>query len=290
MTRYSHSSGRKHMLLLAAVIFSLLCMGCEDDNPVSGIGSPGYADGTIYDKTDADNNGSTGKMNYRGYTYKVVRIGTQWWMAENLRTTTYNDGTAIPNVKDSQEWMSLTTEETGAWCDYDNSSAIGAVYGKLYNWYAVAAGNLAPPGWHVPSDDDWKQLEMFLGLSQAEADTYGLYRGSADNIGGKLKEAGVQHWVAPNAGATNESGFTVLPGGYRGWNGGISRALGSAGEFWTSSMHEGSGPPFVSNFPPGHPQDSRYYAWSRKLLATYVTVSRVVDVKTSGLSVRCVKN
>ena len=280
----------KLIFFSALMMLSLLFLGCENGNPVSVGGDAGYADGMIYDKSDADNNGSTGRMNYNGYTYSVVRIGALWWMAENLRTTRYNDGTTIPNIQNNIEWVNLTEEETGAWCDYDNNPSIGDVYGKLYNWFAVATGRLAPPGWRVPSDDDWKQLEMFLGLSQAEADEYGLFRGADDNIGGKLKETGGQHWSDPNEGATNESGFAALPGGYRSWNNGICRAIGGACEFWTSSGYEETDSPVFSGFPAGHPQDGRYYAWRRYLGFAYGTISRTISEKTHGYSVRCVQD
>lgn len=119
-------------------------------------------EGEIYDKSHGDLSGSTGKMDYQGYTYNVVKIGTQWWMAENLRATRYNDGSEIPHVIDAKEWMRLKKTQSGAWCNYNHDPAFGNEFGLLYNWYAVNTEKLAPPGWHVPSNDDWV---TFMGIS-----------------------------------------------------------------------------------------------------------------------------
>lgn len=132
-----------------------------------------------------------------GNIYKTVTIGTQTWMAENLKVTQYNDGSSIPNVTDNTAWSKLTT---GALCDNENIALNSETFGKLYNWYAVNSGKLAPEGWHVPSDTEWTILADYLG--------------GVREAGAKLKETGTSHWVT-NAEATNESGFTALPGGYR---------------------------------------------------------------------------
>jgi uncharacterized protein (TIGR02145 family) len=97
-----------------------------------------------------------------GNIYKTITIGNQVWMAENLRTTKYNDGTAIPNVTGKSEWCALTT---GAYCNYNNTKNVDTIstYGRIYNWYAVNTGKLAPPGWHVPNDEDWRTLTDYLG-------------------------------------------------------------------------------------------------------------------------------
>jgi len=134
-----------------------------------------------------------------GNTYKTVQIGTQRWMAENLKTTKYNNGMSIPNVTDFIEWSNITT---GAYCWYNNDAlAYKATYGALYNWFAVNTRKLCPTGWHVPSDAEWAKLTTYLGGN--------------DIAGGKLKETGNTHWQSPNIGATNASGFTALPGGTR---------------------------------------------------------------------------
>ncbi|MFQ5629021.1 MAG: fibrobacter succinogenes major paralogous domain-containing protein [bacterium] len=102
-----------------------------------------------------------------GNSYRAVKIGDQWWMAENLRVTRYRNGDAIPNITDNKAWSQLTT---GALCNYDNDPEKAAIYGLLYTWYAVIdSRGIAPEGWHVPSDEEWKQLEISLGMSESEA-------------------------------------------------------------------------------------------------------------------------
>jgi uncharacterized protein (TIGR02145 family) len=159
--------------------------------------------------------------------YKTVTIGTQVWMAENLRTTRYNDGKKIPMVSDNTTWKSQTAP---ARCWYNNDSINYArYYGAIYNYYAVDIGsnggrNICPDSWHVPNASDWNRLFTYLG---------GEYF-----AGGKLKDTGTSHWVAPNYGATNETGFTALPSGGRDHNG---RYYG-IGEYdgWWSSPESGA--------------------------------------------------
>lgn len=147
-----------------------------------------------------------------GNSYPTVTIGSQVWMAKNLRTTKYRDGSAIPNITSHTGWGALTT---GAYANYDNDAGHAATYGRLYNWHAANdARGLCPQGWHVPSDAEWKTLETSLGMPADQLDHTYLYRGGAQNVGGKLKST-TNHWFQPNEGATNESGFTALPGGIR---------------------------------------------------------------------------
>jgi len=138
-----------------------------------------------------------------GNIYKTVRIGNQTWMAENLRTTKYNDGTPIQNVSNDDDWLQLST---GAYCNYNNLSNVEtiATYGRLYNGYAVITWKLAPKGWHVATDADWATLIAYLDCEGYEAN--------------KLKETGATHWntTATGANVTNETGFTAIPGGIRG--------------------------------------------------------------------------
>jgi uncharacterized protein (TIGR02145 family) len=156
-----------------------------------------------------------------GNVYHTVTIGTQTWMAENLKVTKYRNGDTIPNVTDTTEWYNLST---GAYCDYENTASNSSVYGKLYNWYALAdSRNIAPAGWHVASDAEWTTLTTFLG----------------GEVGGKLKEKGTAHWLSPNEGATNETGFTALPAGCRG-SVGYFYYLGSYAYFWSSTEYNGS--------------------------------------------------
>jgi uncharacterized protein (TIGR02145 family) len=156
-----------------------------------------------------------------GNTYKTVTIGTQTWMAENLKTTKFNDGTLIPLVPLYDKWQVLST---AGYSWYENNAASKNSYGALYNWYTVNTGKLCPKGWHVSSDAEWTILTNNYGVEY--------------EAGGKLKEAGTSHWQEPNEGATNEGGFTALPGGNRGFNG----AFGDKGEFgyWWSSTGSNS--------------------------------------------------
>ncbi len=157
-----------------------------------------------------------------GNVYSVVTIGTQVWLGENLRTTTLNDGTPIPNVASGTDWANTSIP---AYCWYNNDSpAFKTPYGALYNWYAAGTGRLCPVGWHVPSSDEYNTLINFLGGTNV--------------AGGKLKESGTMHWNEPNLGATNGSSFTALPGGGR-YNiysdGGAFSDLGYFGYLWSSS-------------------------------------------------------
>jgi uncharacterized protein (TIGR02145 family) len=175
-------------------------------------------------------------------------------MQQNLKTTTYNDGTAISNVTDNTEWTKLTTP---AYCWYDNDAATYKnTYGGLYNWYAVNTAKLCPSGWHVPSDDEWTTLINYLGGESI--------------AGGKMKEAGTSHWQSPNTGADNSSGFAALPGGYS-WSGSFDDASDDAG-FWSATEYDASG------------------AWYRVLYYGSATVYKGSDHKAYGFSVRCVKD
>ena len=184
-----------------------------------------------------------------GNVYLTVKIGEQVWMAENLKTTKYNDGSSIPNVTDNSQWANLTT---GAYCWYNNDAAsYKADYGALYNYYAVSTNKLAPVGWHVPTHADWTILKNYLGNL---------------NVGAKLKETGTNHWPSPNTDATNEFGFTAIPGGYRPNDfGGI---LGEC--YWWSSSE------FNSNIG---------YVWV--LVDLHNEFGSQGDLKYFGHSVRC---
>ena len=201
-----------------------------------------------------------------GNVYHTIKIGDQWWMAENLKVTHYRNGDPIPHVTGDGTWSGLTT---GAYCNYNNDTNNVATYGRLYNWYAVDdSRNIAPEGWHVPTDAEWRQLEMYLGMSQVDADATG-WRGTDE--GGKLKEAGTAHWKPPNPDATNESGFTALPGGYR-FTGGYFGSMGNYADFWSST------------------ELSSRFAWYRYLIYYHSQVFRNYLSKQSGFSVRCVRD
>lgn len=159
-----------------------------------------------------------------GNSYNITGIGTQIWMAENLKTTKYNDGTSIPLVTDDAAWETISTP---GYCWYNNDAA-NAIYGALYNWYTVNSAsngvkNMCPTGWHVPSDAEWTTLTTYLGGDSV--------------VGGKLKEAGTTHWETPNTDANNETGFTALPGGIRNYYSIPSfSSLGVLGSWWSSTQ------------------------------------------------------
>jgi len=193
-----------------------------------------------------------------GNTYKTVTIGSQVWMAENLKTTKYNDGTVIPLVTDATAWSKLSTP---AYCWYNNDAATNKnTYGTLYNWYTVNTGKLCPTGWHVPSETEWNTLLTYVG--------------GIDIAAGKLKETGTVHWNIPNAGATNEYGFTALPGGCRA-AGTDTYNMGEDGYWWFSTSYYNLA------------DDRAYFiAFSRQL--PYATIQSI-NIKF-GLSVRCLKD
>jgi uncharacterized protein (TIGR02145 family) len=200
-----------------------------------------------------------------GYVYSTIKIGNQWWMAENLKVTHYRNGDAIPNITDDTEWSNPTA---GAYCNYDNNDDNVDTYGRLYNGYAVIdSRNIAPEGWHVPSDEEWKELEIFLGMNPSE--TENLHRGT--NEGGKLKETGSLHWNSPNTDATNENSFTALPSGYRDSDGNYG-GLGQGANFWSSTRHR------------------ILRAWFRILRYNKSDIGRGFYDLRSGFAIRCVKD
>lgn len=210
-------------LLIAAFIFSL-----NLNNSISQV-------------TDKDGN-----------TYKTVTIGKQIWMAENLNVEHYRNGDPIPQVQDKEEWDNCTT---GAWCYYDNNSGNGAIYGKIYNYYAVAdPRGLAPEGWHVPSDAEWNQLMEFLG--------------TAEVAGEKMKTT--SGWDEGGNG-NNSSGFTAIPSGYRNHEGYYGN-MGRNAVFWSTTEFNSTN------------------VWFRNVIGSIPDVYRHNYAKNFGLSVRCIKD
>jgi len=187
--------------------------------------------------------------------FPVAGMGCQSWMVKNLDVETYRNGDAIPQVTDAVEWAGLTT---GAYCYYNNDSATYAsTYGKLYNWYALNdERGLAPAGWHIPTDYEWTILINGLG---------------GDAQGGDLKEIGTLHWNSPNAGATNNSGFAALPGGYRSSIGGFL-GVGFIVYFWSST------------------ELNLTLARQRSLNYNDGNFYRSFNDKTFGFNVRCVRD
>jgi uncharacterized protein (TIGR02145 family) len=205
---------------------------------------------------NSDINPSVPVTDIDGNVYKTVTIGTQVWMRENLRVTRYRNGDVIPNVYDGGQWVALTT---GAYATYGNISNEPATYGRLYNWYAVSdPRNIAPDGWHVPTEAEWTTLNNFLGVQ---------------STGGMMKEREYDHWEYPNKGATNSSGFTALPGGFRMNSGaGSYEGLGNFACMWSSGV------------------DPNYLPYG--FLLTYFTTEMTHDKTpaTYGMSVRCIKD
>lgn len=187
-----------------------------------------------------------------------LTIGNQVWTSENLNVNKFRNGDVIPHAKTKEEWKKAAENKQPAWCNYDNDPANGEKYGKLYNWYAVNdTRGLAPSGWHIPSDEEWTELTDYLGGESV--------------AGGKLKETGTTHWLSPNTGATNETGFTALPGGYR-FNNGPFDDIGSDGNWWSAT------------------EDDASNAWIRYLYDDYSAVDRSSSNKGLGFSVRCVRD
>ncbi|MEI6436426.1 MAG: fibrobacter succinogenes major paralogous domain-containing protein [Bacteroidota bacterium] len=186
-------------------------------------------------------------------------------MAENLKTTKYNDNTAIPNITADATWASATT---GAYSDYSNDPVNSTTYGRLYNWYAVdnnaatkvasnGGKNVCPTSWHIASYGEWTTLTTYLGGETV--------------AGGKLKETGTTYWTTPNTGATNETNFTALPGGDRVGNGTYGY-IGSYGYWWSSTVYSAAD------------------AWLRAMGYNYPNVSSYSYNKRTGFSVRCVRD
>jgi uncharacterized protein (TIGR02145 family) len=154
-----------------------------------------------------------------GNTYNGIQIENQFWLTENLNVSKYRNGDEIPQVNNYNEWNNLTT---GAWCYYENKDENGTIYGKLYNWFAVNdPRGLAPEGFHIPSDEEWTILTDYLGGKRI--------------AGSQLMETGITHWES-NPFATNSSGFTGLPGGYRNYDGSFNR-IECQGDFWCKSEY-----------------------------------------------------
>lgn len=196
-----------------------------------------------------------------GNEYQYVKIGNQTWMVENLKTTKYRDGTPIPLIQESLDWLKLTT---GAYSNYQNVTANADTYGRLYNWYAVCdSRNIAPEGWHVATVDEWRTLINYLGGIEAA------------NI--KLKEAGTTHWISPNSGATNEYNFSALPGGYCNENLNFMN-IGTIGRWW--------------GFTPDYSSKVCYLGLFDLMVWAYTgifTTSEMYYLRY-GMSVRCVKD
>jgi uncharacterized protein (TIGR02145 family) len=235
------------IVLLIVTIFML--NACSDDN------SPGGNNNGGGNNSGGCAGGPTTVTDIDGNVYNVVSIGNQCWMKENLKVSKYRNGDPIPTNPNNTNWQNTTS---GAYAIYNNTTANNSIYGKLYNWYAVAdPRGLCPTGWHEPSDAEWTTLRTHLG---------------GDLIaGGAMKEAGLTHWASPNTDATNSSGFSGLPGGYV-KNGGSYFGIGEYGNWWSST------------------ENATTSAWACGLYYFEGMVSPFAIDKRYGYSVRCVRD
>lgn len=238
----------KNLLTSLIVIAAFFLYNCDDksNNP--------KADLTV---TDIDGN-----------VYKTVRIGNQTWMAENLNVAHYRNGDSIPEIIDNNEWRNAGM---GATCLYDHNLALGDLYGRLYNWYALYdARGLAPDGWRIPNDDDWKELEEYLGMSKAEANDY-EFRGTdqGSQLAGKA-DLWIDDVLVKNPNFA-KSKFDAVPGGFR--NGaGKFYSINIEAYFWTLTEYY------------------NYFAFHRLISSYYSNIYRFRSFKNSGYSVRCIKD
>ena len=217
--------------------------------------------------TDADCHSFYGTVtDIDGNVYETVQIGDQLWIAENLKVTHYNNGDEIPNLTINNDW---TSASIGAYSDYDNNPTNSETYGRLYNWYTVNdERGICPEGYHVPTDDEYSELEVYLGMSESETNIIG-FRGT--NEGSKLA-GNSELWnigvlvIDPEFGT---SGFNALPAGFRVYSSGDFDTVGKHCYYWSSS------------------ENSNSHAWYRNLLYFNTHVYRNSPSKQSGFSIRC---
>jgi uncharacterized protein (TIGR02145 family) len=218
---------------------------------------------------------------YDGNVYQTVQIGEQLWMKENLKSTHYADGTALINGRGAGDISG--DYSTKYYFSYNDNEDYVDEYGRLYTWAATVNGasgsepdlqnvqGVCPDGWHVPGDDEWRDLEVYLGITEREADqTY--WRGTTEGL--VLKEPGTSHWSNARGdliSGTNESGFSALAGGSRLYNKSFSK-IGQRANFWSATESIG------------------IYAWQRRLYYNYAQIHRYDDYKSRGYSVRCLKD
>lgn len=220
--------------LYVLIVFALLLNACSEKS--------------ILSNGNEDNDDLQDVVDIDGNVYKTVKIGNQIWMAENLRVTCYQNGDTIPHIESNTSWNELTF---GAYSSYNNEPI--NEFGLLYNWYAVNSSlNISPQGWHVASDDEWKKLEMYFGMSISEVEYIG-FRGTDE--GSQFKDGD----------------FNALYGGFRGIDGNFRNA-GSNGYWWTAT------------------EFCRLNAWYYGLTSESDMVNRNFDSKVYGFSVRCVKD
>jgi uncharacterized protein (TIGR02145 family) len=244
--------------IISSIILVVSCAkkeGCTNPNATNYDSTAEKDDGSCINSNNTNNGNNSTITDKDGNIYKTVTIGNQKWMAENLKTTKYNDGTTIPNVTEDEQWSKLST---GAWCNYDNDSRSGVIYGKLYNWYAVNTNKLCPTGWHVPTKAEWEELTIYLAVD------------GHINAEGKALKA-ISGWNN-NGNGTDSYGFKGLPGGYRGGRGGSFGSIGNYGYWWSSS------------------EDGADGAWARGLGYGSDGADRGSSSEKDGYSVRCLRD
>lgn len=245
------------MKKLLSLFFLAALISCQEEEPF------------IEEESDPDITGLTGRLtDYDGNSYSWIGIGKQAWMAENLKTTHYSDGTAIPYVEETPDWANLHATDK-AYCWYKNSAANRTIYGGLYTWAAAVNGTIGssnnpsdiqgvcPDGWHLPSNSEWSELVLHLG--------------GTDSAGYKLKETGSTHWPNEDSDATNESGFTALPGGSR-YPDGKFNSFRWYAYFWTAT------------------ENLENQAYHRSLFYQGPDVPGTAFHKEFGFSVRCIRD
>jgi uncharacterized protein (TIGR02145 family) len=230
------------VMMVLVIIFTFSCKKANTDPEIS-----------LLSLTDQDGN-----------TYKTVEIGTQTWMAENLKTTRFSDNSAIPVITANTEWITLTTP---GYCWYNNDEAINKpIYGALYNWYTVITGKLCPAGWHVPTNAEYDTLEVYLGIPAAQINIWGW---CGSDKGAFMKST--IGWAAGENG-TNTSGFTAIPGGYRYGADGSFNAIGTLTYWWSST------------------EDALNTSWYRRLDGNNVDIYKASTSKAAGKYIRCIKD
>ncbi len=200
-----------------------------------------------------------------------MNIESQWWMAENLRTSHYPKGTEIPMINNYTSWFNTNSTLTAAWCWYDTTETYENPYGKLYNWFVVSGDSICPQGWHVPSDEEWTIFIDYLDPAPVDPDIFGI---QSNTVGGQLKEVGNVHWDSPNTDATNELGFTALPSGHRFKNGNFF-SIGQSCQWWSSSSYM-AGP--------------NVNAYTRGIGYTGGYIGRYANERHTGNPIRCVRD
>jgi len=245
-------------VFISFFVLTLFITNCEKDTTTFPTANPNAGDPI----TDIDGN-----------VYQTINIGNQLWMAENLKVTHYRNGDAISHATEDDQWDNNSIVE-GKYCSYENNDTYVSTYGRMYNWYAANdSRGLAPEGWHLPTDEEWKELEMYLGMSQSDADV-SSWRGTNEGIKLKATSGWNIYFDGTSGNGTNESGFSALPGGRR-------LATGDFGELGNYAL-------FLSatDAPDNYALSN---IWSREI-SSGKRIARYIHYKILGMSVRFIKD